>query len=100
MHSRDLGWWFEEGVESDTLPIWTVGWRYGNVPQSGQSYNYRDNRSEPGISMMQVEGSADEPDGSFELFNSDLPRVRLNGWLSARTGSDGEPLLWVEAEYN
>jgi hypothetical protein len=31
-----------------------VGYRYGEAPGSGKSYNYRENEYEPGVSMAQV----------------------------------------------
>lgn len=95
-HSYDLMWWFDEGASGGPIPAWTSGWRYHAVPECGHSYNFRDDRYEPGVSMMAVDGSDATPDGTYALFNGDdAKRTNVAGWLSCRTGSDGEPLLWV-----
>ncbi len=31
-----------------------VGYRYGEAPESGYSWNYAENKPEPGVSMAQV----------------------------------------------
>ena len=85
--------WFEAGIAGREMPKWVTGWRYGSVPTRGLSYNYRDERCERGVSMMQIDGECDQTDGTFALFNSARPRVRVGGWLIEARGSDGEPLV-------
>ena len=77
--------------------------RFGDVPKSGKSYNYRDNFFEKGVSAYHA---VFFPDGSyevlqhnpFELFGahsySNRPAYRLYG-EEIGTGSDGEPVLKV-----
>lgn len=77
--------------------------RFGDIPESGKSYNYRDNFYEEGVSAYHA---VFFPDGSyeilqhnpFELFGAHLysnrPAYRLYG-EELGTGSDGEPVLKV-----
>ena len=77
--------------------------RFGDVPKSGKSYNYRDNFFEKGVSAYHA---VFFPDGGyeilqhnpFELFGAHLysnrPAYRLYG-EEIGTGSDGEPVLKV-----
>ena len=77
--------------------------RFGEVPRSGKSYNYRDNFFEKGVSAYHA---VFFPDGSyevlyhnpFEMFGaysySSRPAYRLYG-EEIGTGSDGEPVLKV-----
>lgn len=96
----DNSWqlFFTAGHKGHDLPQWVTGWRYGNVPQCGVSYNYRDDKPEPGISMMEIT----TPDGNkivtkdklFAIFNGGgRPQVHAAGWLHFDRGSDGEPML-------
>lgn len=39
---------------SDLIGKKIVGYRYGEAPESGYSWNYAENREEPGVSMAQV----------------------------------------------
>lgn len=39
---------------SDLIGMTIVGYRYGEAPESGHSWNYADNCEEPGVSMAQV----------------------------------------------
>ena len=92
--SAVLGAFFAAGEHGTAVPSWSRGWRYGQAPASGQSYNYRDQRLEAGISMMSVEGCDYESDGTYAMFNGTGPRVEVKGWLVTHTrGTDGEPLI-------
>lgn len=85
---------FAAGTAETAMPSWVEGWRYGGIPESGTSYNHRDERPEWGVSVMAIDGEDDETDGTFELFHNGRPRVRVAGWLiTHKRGSDGEPLL-------
>jgi hypothetical protein len=89
-----IGLFFDAGLAGAEMPRWGKGWRYGDAPASGRSYNHRDGRHEAGVSMMEVDGDETEWDASsFLFFNSGRPRVEVEGWLSHRRGADGEPLL-------
>jgi hypothetical protein len=91
----DLAVFLNAGIAGADMPIWTYGWRYGDLPESGRSYNYRDQFAEYGVSMMSVVGSESMPDGTFALFNArGRKRVWAMGWLvTHRKGSDGEAML-------
>jgi len=79
---------WDAGFAGRSLPQWTRAWRYGNVPACGYSYNYADNRPEPGVSCA---GIGDDRCGG--LMVADRAVVEIAGWLIADKGSDGEPLL-------
>lgn len=84
---------FEAGIIGEDLPKPVIGWRYGDIPPTGKSYNYRDQYTEYGVSLMQVEG---EPIGknAFALFGGSNRNKRyVKGYLIERRGSEGEPLI-------
>jgi hypothetical protein len=86
---------FDCGYSGADLPQWVSGWRYGNIPEGGKSYNYRDDRPEYGVSVMQVDGGEQTQDKISALFIANgRPSVKVAGWLNPlEKGSDGEPLL-------
>lgn len=85
---------FNAGLTNKEQPKYVFGWRYGDIPQSGRSYNFRDSRHEMGTSLMQIDGEANNTDGTFEMFNGrGRKKVRVGGWLIDEFGSDGEPLV-------
>lgn len=77
--------------------------RFGDLPESGYSTNYRDNTQETGISVFNAEFTAD---GSYRVLLStqyehasllhftDRPAYRIYGEVIG-TGADGEPVLKV-----
>lgn len=77
------------------MPRKVRGWRYGDIPASGRSYNGRDDEYEAGVSVMAVYGVGETQDHVSALFIADgRPRVEVEGWLVTHTvGGDGEPLL-------
>lgn len=84
---------FEMGLNGRE-PEYVTGWRYGKLPESGRSYNFRDQQNEKGVSLMALHG---EPIGgiakTYEMFNSKgKPIVHVSGWLSGY-GADGEPIV-------
>jgi hypothetical protein len=90
---------FEAGLVGAKKPHKVTGWRYGNIPAIGHSYNYRDDRPESGVSLMELDGdmSAYNIDEISTMFiaASGRPKVRVSGYLNTvRTGSDGEPLVF------
>lgn len=94
MLNNDIAQMFEIGFKKQALPPEVVAWRYGDIPKSGYSYNYRDSYPEAGTSVMQVKGRA-KAKNFFELFEGQGKRkkVYIRGHLLHKTGSEGEPLL-------
>jgi hypothetical protein len=91
-----LNLFFEAGKSGRTIPPYVTGWRYGNIPACGKSYNYRDQRPEPGVSLMAIDGDEMQPtDGISIMFIAaqNRPVVKVSGWLHFKRGSDGEPCL-------
>lgn len=78
--------------------------RFGDIPESGKSYNYRDNFYEEGVSAYHAIFYSD---GDYEILShnpfemygmrlySNRPVYRLYG-EEIGTGSDGEPILRVD----
>jgi hypothetical protein len=69
-----------------------TGYRYGNAPESLLSRNYRDDKTEAGLSMAALVGEAE---CSSCIFFSDRAKVYYTGIISPVTGSDDETLLLV-----
>lgn len=82
----DLG---REGIEIDFENI-VVAERYGELPENGVSYNYRDGYKEKGVSAANIKG--EEPVGSYIWFTDNV-KIEFEGILLPVKGSDGEPLL-------
>ena len=73
--------------------------RYGRLPSSGCSHNYRDDLSEGGVSCV---SAGDDTDGSAgaKMFMADRKLVGFRGVLLVdKRGSDGEPLVLPVDEY-
>ena len=82
----DLG---REGIEIDFENI-VIAERYGELPESGVSYNYRDGYKDKGVSAASIKG--EEPVGSYIWFTDNV-KIEFKGVLLPVKGSDGEPLL-------
>jgi len=67
-----------------------TGWRRGELPPGGLSFNHADGLSERGLSLMSVDG--DKAHWS-EMWMSDRDRVAVHGLLLPYCGSDDEPLV-------
>lgn len=85
---------FESGRQGYEMPTYTTGKRFGDVPPSGVSWNYREQNPELGVSMAQV----DHPKfADYEWAdmggNRQRPVRSYKGWLLPMTGSDDEPLM-------
>ena len=65
-----------------------VGYRYGEAPECGRSWNYRESEWEPGVSMAQV--GFDKEIGSFAVFNAGESRKKYYyiGTISGIGGDD------------
>lgn len=93
---RSASW--HAGFYGEPEPVWAEGWRLGDVPESGRSYNHRDNVREPGVSMMWVRDQHGNEYGTrdkiSEMFirSDGRDKVQYSGWLVG-FGSDGEPCL-------
>ena len=64
--------------------------RAGNIPESGISYNYRENESEYGLSVLNVLG--EEEIGSAIWF-ANRETIKIKGIRLPYRGSDGETLI-------
>jgi len=92
-----LNFFFDCGYYGHSFPEIVHGWRYGNIPESGRSYNYRDQKPEHGVSVMEVygleNGSTDKVSLMF-IGTQNRNVVKVAGYLNPlKTGSDGEYLL-------
>lgn len=69
-----------------------VGYRFGEAPECGRSWNYRENEWEPGVSMAQV--GFDKEIGSFAVSDAGSNRKKYYyiGVISG-TGGDDEICL-------
>ena len=89
---------FNIGLSGAEMPFEVKAWRYGKMPATGWSYNYRDGFAEDGLSVMECEGRKTQ-DALGAMFFTARPRVFVRGLLNTRkTGSDGEPLLLAAVE--
>mgnify|MGYP005818735167 CR=1 FL=1 len=89
-------WVFLEcGLRGLEFPQKVRGFRFGHIPNGGQSFNYRDDCQESGVSMAWIEGIDDEETLlGTQLFYGGRPKVWVEGYLHPyRKGSDGEPLI-------
>lgn len=77
-----------EGIDLSSQPDFT-GWRFGKGPDTGISYNYRDDFSERGLSLA-VKPDSSEVE-SVIWFNGD--KYTYTGLLLPFTGSDDEALI-------
>lgn len=88
-----------EGFLGQEIPKWVRGYRRGEIPEGGQSYNYRDQEKHAGVSIMGIIGEdknnelAGMPAEIHELFFNDRKMVIVEGWKLSRKGADGESLL-------
>lgn len=92
----DWEWWgMMEAVAKGWEPRIVRGWRYGEIPADGRSFNYRDNEPEDGVSLMELEDGCGSQDAISAMFieAQDRPIVWCEGYLLPHRGSDGEPLI-------
>mgnify|MGYP007071573237 CR=1 FL=1 len=79
------------GVDLSKIDI-TESYRYGGVPESGISCNYRDNSWERGLSLAISHKDNSREIGSVIFFRH-RDKVAVIGWILDRSGSDGEELM-------
>jgi len=87
---------FESGRNGDPMLTYVSGWRYGDIPESGYSYNYREQQLEPGLSLMALTG--EPPVKSLMTGVQGRPIRWVEGWLITEPGGEGESLI-VGAKY-
>jgi hypothetical protein len=94
--SRTLNAFWDAGYRGAEMPKWVRALRYGKIPAGGVSHNYRDDRQEPGVSVVRLlDDSAETQDGvSLFFLRAGRPEIIVEGWLvPGKHGSDGEPVL-------
>lgn len=65
-----------------------IGYRYGKAPESGYSWNYRENTNECGVSMAKV-GHMNEL-GSFAVMNLRDNKVKKYYYIGVIAGEGGD----------
>lgn len=71
---------------NDIIGIQIVGYRYGIAPESGRSYNFRDNSYECGVSMASV--GYDKEIRSFAVDEADKKKYYYIGTVCGEGGDD------------
>jgi hypothetical protein len=79
----------QQGIDLEPCPD-EIGIRYGDLPESGLSWNWKDDKSERGLSLARLKGGVNVP--SYIWF-SERSEVEVPGLLLPYKGSDGEYLL-------
>lgn len=77
-------------------PEYVYALRYGDIPKSGRSYNFRDNFHESGVSVVNVirtPSDLTKRSGYYEAFFGENGLNIVGGWNWGYGGSDGEVLL-------
>ena len=92
-NTHDLDQLFREGFRNANFPEIATGWRWGDIPEIGKSYNFRDDCYESGVSMAYVDGLGDTSNKIYNIFNGGGKKTFLIGLMLSVKGSDGEPLM-------
>ena len=79
----------QKGINLESQPD-VSGERYGNIPESGLSYNYAAATSENGLSLANLNG---EKEVGSTIWFADRKKVKVAGMLLPYKGSDGESLI-------
>jgi hypothetical protein len=93
--SESPGWnaFFRAGFYDKDMPEYVTGWRYGKIPESDQSTNFREQIAERGVSLMRLDGEESSSGAKvYEMFNRKGNMLHVGGWYAGR-GTDGEPLI-------
>ena len=80
-----LNFFFECGYQGYDFPEYVKGWRYGDIPESGQSYNFRDQLPEQGVSTMEIYGIENNDVDKVSLMfiaTKNRPVVKIEGYLN------------------
>jgi hypothetical protein len=78
----------EIDFDEDLLGKIVVGYRYGKAPESGYSWNYAENKSEPGISMAKI--GHDDESNLFAVLNLKEKKVKKYYYLGEISGTGGD----------
>lgn len=76
-------------------PEWVEAIRFGEIPESGYSINWAENKKEPGVSCVKIIRTA-EDEKEISIYDAtlmDREKIRIAGWWLGLSGSDGEPTL-------
>ncbi|MDL2257599.1 hypothetical protein LJC42_00370 [Eubacteriales bacterium OttesenSCG-928-K08] len=85
------GKFFVAGFKGHT-PEWREAYRYGEIPESGRSINYAENKWESGVSVIKLD--MDVPSiYDVTLGWQGIEKIKVAGWYFGDSGSDGEALL-------
>lgn len=78
-------------------PVMAIGSRYGEIPERGTSFNYRDQINERGVSMADVQNSSAaewaDPISKMIIEGYGRPKINVGGYLIDDVGADEEPLM-------
>lgn len=80
-----------KSVATEKEPLKTVGYRYGDAPESGYSFNTRENKQEKGVSMASVAGIPESR--SFATMAAKKRGIKYYEGDVIGYGSDGEPIM-------
>ena len=84
----------ENIILNKPLPKPIIGWRFGDIPEGGKSFNTREEILEPGVSMMQTSGGKKNRGfAGLAHRKEETPIYVMVGYLNDEKGSDGEDLL-------
>ena len=97
--NRTPAWeaFYRAGKLNREEPVMAIGSRYGEIPERGTSFNYRDQINERGVSMADVQNSNaaewGDPISKTIIEGYGRPKINVGGYLIDDVGADGEPLL-------
>jgi len=97
--NRTPAWeaFYRAGKLNREEPVMAIGSRYGEIPERGTSFNYRDQINERGVSMADVQNSNTaewgDPISKMIIEGYGRPKINVGGYLIDDVGADGEPLL-------
>lgn len=76
-------------------PEWVEAERFGDIPESGFSINWAENKQEPGVSVVKIIRNGQDKSYADETLYGMMGRekIRVAGWWLGLTGSDGEATL-------
>ena len=85
---------FIDGLYQGETPTLRVAFRYGGINERMQSYNYRDNMFEKGVSVVgSVADMNTDKNGYYDAFFGDEPYNVVLGLDFGAKGADGERVL-------
>jgi hypothetical protein len=91
---QEIAAWLDGARSTDSSwdsPQWDIGYRYSAPPESGRSFDFRDQFRLPGVSIVALGLKPKESVDSF--YDDNRQKYLVAGWNFDAKGSDGEPLL-------